>query len=153
MSLDKILAISGKPGLYELKAQTRGGFVAESLVDGKKLSVSVRHNVSMLSEIAIYTYTEEIPLKDVFQKIAEKEDGKEAISHKESKAKLEEYFKEILPEYDEDRVYVSDIKKVFQWYNMLIGAGMNDFSISEEKTKKEASTEENNKDEASAEEE
>lgn len=153
MSLDKILAISGKPGLYELKAQTRGGFVAESLVDGKKLSVSVRHNVSMLSEIAIYTYTEEIPLKDVFQKIAEKEDGKEAISHKESKAKLEEYFKEILPEYDEDRVYVSDIKKVFQWYNMLIGAGMNDFSVTEEKTKGEASTEENNKDEASAEEE
>ncbi|MDQ7916876.1 DUF5606 domain-containing protein [Mesonia sp. MT50] len=148
MSLDKVLAISGKPGLYELKAQTRGGFVAESLADGKKLSVSVRHNVSMLSEIAIYTYTEEVPLKDVFQKIAEKEDGKEAISHKESKAKLEEYFKEILPEYDEDRVYVSDIKKVFQWYNLLIGAGMNDFSVSEKETK-----EEEVKEEASAKEE
>jgi hypothetical protein len=138
MSLDKVLAISGKPGLYELKAQTRGGFVAEALADGKKLSVSVRHNVSMLSEIAMYTYTEEVPLREVFQKIAEKEDGKEAISHKESKAKLEEYFKEILPEYDEDRVYVSDIKKVFQWYNILIGAGMNDFSApeKEETTKK-----------------
>lgn len=145
MSLDKVLAISGKPGLYELKAQTRGGFVAEALADGKKLSVSVRHNVSMLSEIAIYTYTEEVPLREVFQKIAEKEDGKEAISHKESKAKLEEYFKEILPEYDEDRVYVSDIKKVFQWYNILIGAGMNDFSApkKEETTKEEATTEEN----------
>ncbi|PZW40551.1 MULTISPECIES: DUF5606 domain-containing protein [Mesonia] len=145
MSLDKVLAISGKPGLYELKAQTRGGFVAEALADGKKLSVSVRHNVSMLSEIAMYTYTEEVPLREVFQKIAEKEDGKEAISHKESKAKLEEYFKEILPEYDEDRVYVSDIKKVFQWYNILIGAGMNDFSApeKEETTKEEATTEEN----------
>lgn len=145
MSLDKVLAISGKPGLYELKAQTRGGFVAEALADGKKLSVSVRHNVSMLSEIAMYTYTEEVPLREVFQKIAEKEDGKEAISHKESKAKLEEYFKEILPEYDEDRVYVSDIKKVFQWYNILIGAGMNDFSApeKEETTKEESTTEEN----------
>lgn len=145
MSLDKVLTISGKPGLYELKAQTRGGFVAEALADGKKLSVSVRHNVSMLSEIAMYTYTEEVPLREVFQKIAEKEDGKEAISHKESKAKLEEYFKEILPEYDEDRVYVSDIKKVFQWYNILIGAGMNDFSApeKEETTKEEATTEEN----------
>lgn len=145
MSLDKVLAISGKPGLYELKAQTRGGFVAEALADGKKLSVSVRHNVSMLSEIAMYTYTEEVPLREVFQKIAEKEDGKEAISHKESKAKLEEYFKEILPEYDEDRVYVSDIKKVFQWYNILIGAGMNDFSApeKEETTKEKATTEEN----------
>lgn len=147
MSLDKVLAISGKPGLYELKAQTRGGFVAESLADGKKLSVSVRHNVSMLSEIAMYTYTEEVPLREVFQKIAEKEDGKEAISHKESKAKLEEYFKEILPDYDEDRVYVSDIKKVFQWYNILVGAGMNNFSVSKDETKEkevkeEASTEE-----------
>ena len=120
MNLEKVLAISGKPGLYELKAQTRGGFVAESLADGKKISVNVRHNVSMLSEIAMYTYTEEVPLREVFQKIAEKEDGKEAISHKESKAKLEGYFKEILPEYDEDRVYASDIKKVFQWYNFTV---------------------------------
>jgi len=145
MSLDKVLAISGKPGLYELKAQTRGGFVAESLADGKKLSVSVRHNVSMLSEIAMYTYTEEVPLREVFHKISEKEEGKEAISHKESKAKLEGYFKEILPEYDEDRVYASDIKKVFQWYNILVKAGMNDFSASEkeETAQEEATTEEN----------
>tara|TARA_B100001146_G_scaffold114846_1_gene101210 strand:- start:37 stop:450 length:414 start_codon:yes stop_codon:yes gene_type:complete len=137
MSLEKVLAISGKPGLYELKAQTRGGFVAESLADGKKISVNVRHNVSMLSEIAMYTYTEEVPLRAVFEKIAEKEDGKEAISHKESKAKLEEYFKEILPEYDEDRVYASDIKKVFQWYNILVNAGITDFSEPEAEAKEE----------------
>ena len=142
MSLEKVLAISGKPGLYELKAQTRGGFVAESLADGKKISVNVRHNVSMLSEIAMYTYTEEVPLRAVFEKIAEKEDGKEAISHKESKAKLEEYFKEILPEYDEDRVYASDIKKVFQWYNILVNAGITDFSEPEAEAKEEASSEE-----------
>lgn len=142
MSLEKVLAISGKPGLYELKAQTRGGFVAESLGDGKKISVNVRHNVSMLSEIAMYTYTEEVPLRAVFEKIAEKEDGKEAISHKESKAKLEEYFKEILPEYDEDRVYASDIKKVFQWYNILVKAGITDFSEPEAEAKEETSSEE-----------
>ena len=142
MSLEKVLAISGKPGLYELKAQTRGGFVAESLADGKKISVNVRHNVSMLSEIAMYTYTEEVPLRAVFEKIAEKEDGKEAISHKESKAKLEEYFKEILPEYDEDRVYASDIKKVFQWYNILVNAGITNFSEPEAEAKEEASSEE-----------
>ena len=142
MSLEKVLAISGKPGLYELKAQTRGGFVAESLADGKKISVNVRHNVSMLSEIAMYTYTEEVPLRAVFEKIAAKENGKEAISHKESKAKLEEYFKEILPEYDEDRVYASDIKKVFQWYNILVNAGITDFSEPEAEAKEEASSEE-----------
>ncbi|MHA6279983.1 DUF5606 family protein [Salinimicrobium sp. CAU 1759] len=137
MKLDKVLSISGKPGLYELKAQTRGGFVAESMLDGKKISVNMRHNVSLLSEIAIYTYTEEVPLREVFQKIYEKENGGEAISHKESKAKLEEYFSEVLPDYDEDRVYVSDIKKIIQWYNLLVSKGYTDFSKSDEKASEE----------------
>jgi len=132
MSLDKILAISGKPGLYELKTQTRSGFLAESLLDGKKLSVSIRHNVSVLSEIAIYTFTEEVPLREIFNKIQEKEEGKQAISHKESKNKLEAYFREILPDYDEDRVYASDMKKVIQWYNILQTKGFTDFSETEE---------------------
>lgn len=134
MELDKVMSISGKPGLYELKAQTRGGFVAESMLDGKKISVNMRHNVSLLSEIAIYTYTEEIPLREVFQKIKEKENGGEAISHKESKNKLEDYFSEVLPDYDDERVYVSDIKKIIQWYNLLLSKGFNDFSKAEEKS-------------------
>lgn len=128
MSLDKILSISGKPGLYELKARTRAGFVAESLVDGKKMAVGAHNNVSMLSEIAIYTYSEEVPLREVFQKIAEKEDAKETISHKSSKKELETLFSEVLPEYDEDRVYISDIKKVIQWYNLLVKNNVTDFS-------------------------
>ncbi|GAA4270861.1 DUF5606 domain-containing protein [Aquimarina gracilis] len=132
MGLDKILAISGKPGLYELKTQTRNGFLAESLLDGKKLSVSIRHNVSVLSEIAIYTFTEEVPLREIFRKIQEKENGEKAISHKESKDKLEAYFSEVLPDYDEDRVYASDMKKVIQWYNILQSKGMTDFSEPEE---------------------
>lgn len=134
MKLDKVMSITGKPGLYEMKAQTRGGFVAESMLDGKKVPVNLRHNVSLLSEIAIYTYTEEVPLREVFQKIKEKENGGEAISHKESKDKLESYFREVLPEYDEDRVYASDIKKIFQWYNLLISKGYTDFSKEDEKT-------------------
>ena len=121
MALEKVLAISGKPGLYKLVTQTRTGFIAESLIDQKRLAIGIQQNVSVLSEIAIYTLTEEVPLADVFRKISEKENGQEtAISHKDSKDKLEEYFFEVLPDYDEDRVYVSDIKKVIQWYNLLV---------------------------------
>ncbi len=120
MGLEKILAISGKPGLYKLVAQTRGGFVAESLIDNRRVSVGIQQNVSVLSEIAIYTLAAEVPLKEVLNKIKEKENGEQtSVSHKESKDKLEEYFFDVLPDYDEDRVYASDIKKVLQWYNML----------------------------------
>lgn len=133
MSLDKILSISGKPGLYELKAQTRSGFVAEALADGKKLSVSMRHNVSILSEIAIYTYTEEIPLREIFKRIQDKEDKGATINHKVSKNELESYFSKVLPDYDVDRVYTSDMKKVIQWYNILHAKGITDFEASVEK--------------------
>lgn len=131
MTLDKILSISGKPGLYKLLTQTRSGFVGESLLDGKRLSVGIRNNVSVLSEIAIYTLEEEMPLREVFQKIKEKENGgKTSVSHKDDRLKLEEYFFEVLPNYDEDRVYPSDIKKVVQWYNILVDKGITDFSDS-----------------------
>lgn len=120
MSLDKILAIAQKPGLFKLVTQTRTGFVAESLIDSKRIAVNIRSNVSLLSEIAIYTLTEEVPLKDVFKKIRTKENGNQtSIGHKESKDVLEEYFFDVLPDYDEDRVYPSDIKKVIRWYNLL----------------------------------
>ncbi len=132
MTLDKILSISGKPGLYKLLTQTRSGFVGESLIDGKRLSVGIRNNVSVLSEIAIYTLEEEIPLREVFQKIKEKENGaKTSVNHKDDKLKLEEYFFEVLPNYDEDRVYPSDIKKIVQWYNILHDSGITDFSQSD----------------------
>ena len=124
MNLEKILAISGKPGLYVLKVQTRTGFVAESLTDGKKITVNLKSNVSLLSEISIYTYEGEKPLTEVMQNIAVKENKGLAISHKEDNAKLTAYFKEILPEYDEERVYPSDIKKVLNWYNTLQAKGL-----------------------------
>lgn len=120
MSLDKILSVSGKPGLFQIVKQTRTGAVVESLIDKKRITVGAHSNISILSEIAIYTLTEEVPLKDVLNKVKEKENGQAtSISHKDSKDTLEEYFFEVLPDYDEDRVYASDIKKVVQWYNLL----------------------------------
>ncbi|MFC4219618.1 DUF5606 family protein [Flagellimonas marina] len=140
MALDKILSIGGKPGLYKLLTQTRSGFVGESLLDGKRVTVGMRSNVSVLSEIAIYTLEEEVPLREVFQKIKEKEDGKKtSISHKAEKIELEEYFFEILPNYDEDRVYGSDIKKIIQWYNILIDNNISDF-VTEEDTEEETTS-------------
>ncbi|HEX8575260.1 MAG TPA: DUF5606 domain-containing protein [Flavobacterium sp.] len=124
MNLEKILAISGKPGLYALKVQTRTGFVAESLLDGKKVTVGLRSNVSLLSEISMYTQTEEKPLAEVMRNIAIKEDNGPAISHKEDNATLTAYFLEVLPDYDQERVYPSDIKKVLNWYNMLQAKGL-----------------------------
>ena len=124
MSLQKILAISGKPGLYELKLQTRTGFVAESLLDGKKITVGMRSNVSLLSEIAVYTYNEEIKLAEVFKAIATKENDGASISHKEDNTVLLSYFREVMPEFDEERVYASDIKKIINWYNLLQPKGL-----------------------------
>lgn len=120
MELDKILAISKKPGLYKLVTQSRGGFIAESLLDQKRISVIISSNVSLLSEIAIYTLTEEVPLKTVFYKIYEKENGEQtSTSPKASKDDLEAYFFSVMSDYDEDRVYASDIKKILNWYNLL----------------------------------
>ncbi|WP_149275230.1 DUF5606 family protein [Pareuzebyella sediminis] len=143
MSLDKILAIGGKPGLYKLVTQTRTGFVAESLLDNKRITVGMQSNVSILSEIAIYTLDEELPLREVFLKIQEKENGeKTSVGHKDEKIKLEEYFFEVLPNYDEDRVYASDIKKVIHWYNILVDNGITDFSAKEEKASEDSTEEE-----------
>ena len=126
MSLNKILSIAGKPGLFKLLTQTRSGFVAESLLDGKKVTVSFKNNVSVLSEI-------EVPLREVFEKIKEKEEGgKTTVSHKDDKLKLEEYLFEVLPNYDEDRVYASDIKKIIQWYNLLLEHGITEYADVEE---------------------
>lgn len=124
MNLEKILSISGKPGLYVLKVQTRTGFVAESLADGKKISVSLKSNVSLLSEISIYTYEGEKPLVEIMTNIAAKENNGPAISHKEDNATLMSYFREVLADFDEERVYPSDVKKILNWYNTLQAKGL-----------------------------
>jgi hypothetical protein len=137
MELDKILSISGKPGLYELKTQTRAGVLAQSLVDGRKIQVNLRNNISVLSEISILTYSGEESLLDVFKAIYKEAKGEKSIDHKSSKKELENYFRNILPEYDEDRVYQSDIKKVIQWYNILIDNDFKGFEDEEETDEEE----------------
>lgn len=131
MSLDNILSVSGKPGLYVLKTKAKSGFVVKSLIDDKTSIIGMNHNVSILKDISIYTHTAETPLKQVFKNIADKESNGPSISHKSSKQELQDYFTEVLPDYDEDRVYASDIKKVVQWYNMLQKNDLLD-SLSEE---------------------
>jgi hypothetical protein len=125
MGLDEILAISGKPGLYKIVTRTRTGAIVESLLDKKRITVGPHSNISVLSEIAIYTLHKEVPLPEVLEKIKKKENGNAtSISHKASKDELEEFFFGVLPDYDEDRVYPSDIKKVIQWYNLLQTHGL-----------------------------
>ena len=119
----KIISIAGKSGLFKLLTTTKSGIIAESLKDKKRVMTPFT-NVSALDEIAIYTVDEEIPLWQVFKKIAEKEEYKPAIDHKSDKTTLTAYFKEILPDYDEERVYPSHIKKIVQWYNILQDTGI-----------------------------
>ena len=124
MDLSRVIAISGKPGLYRLISQTRGGFVVEDLEKGKKVSIASNYNVSLLDNVAIYGISQEFPLAEVFFRIYKKENGGETIDHKVSGTELRKYMEEILPEYDDSRVYDSDLKKLFQWYNILHKNGL-----------------------------
>jgi hypothetical protein len=138
MDLKKIFAVSGKPGIFELKVQTRTGILAENLLDGKSSTIGIRDNVSMLAEIAIYTDSEEIKLYEVFKKIAEKESNGPAISHQANQNDLLSYFEAVLPNYDKERVYASNIKKVLQWYNLLQSKGNRFFDALATFTEEEA---------------
>ena len=133
MEFSKIIAVSGKPGLFQVVSQSKNAVIAESLVEKKRLAINTTQNVSLLENIAIYTYEEDMPLLDVFTSIFKKTEGKEALSHKESSKKLTAFFTEVIPNYDDERVYASNIKKVIQWYNILTKAGM-DFSKVEKST-------------------
>ena len=125
MELDKIIAISGRPGLFEVQVQTRTGFVAHSLVDGKRITASIRDQVSLLSEINIYGLQDEVPLAEIFQKILVKENGAVcSVKPKAPTKDLEAFFFEVFQDYDEERVYLSDIKKIIQWYNVLVNKGL-----------------------------
>ena len=141
MTIDKIIAVSGKPGLYELISGGKKNIIVQSLTDGKRLPISALSNISALDSIAIYTYTEEIPLTEVLYTIFKKEDGKLTISHKESAKVLKDFFLEILPEYDEERVYVSNIKKVIQWYNILVNKKFDLASLAPKEDEKDESGE------------
>ncbi len=119
MELTGILAIGGKPGLYKMVTQTKTGLIVEGLDDKKRFPVYSAHQISSLEEISIYTYEEDLPLINVFEKMHDFLQGKEPISPKSSKNELLSFFKQVLPNYNEEQVYVSDIKKVIQWYIAL----------------------------------
>jgi len=132
MDLTEILSISGKPGLHKMISQTKGGMLVESMSDQKRFPVFAHEKVSSLEEISIFTETDDIPLKDVFKKINEMMEGDKALSHKSSSDELKDFFDDVVPDYDKERVYVSDIKKVIQWYNVLHEMEMLDFTEEEE---------------------
>lgn len=142
MSLEKVIAISGKPGLFEIISRTKSGLIVQSMSDGKRFPVNSVHNVSTLSDIAIYTYEEEVPLPEVFTNIHLKEEGKSSIDPKSDKQTLLQYFGEVLPGFDEERVYPSNIKKVVTWYNTLVDSGFDFDSLTEKKVEDEAGKEE-----------
>lgn len=139
MVLKDLLAISGHGGLFRFISQGRNGIIVESLENGKRMNASATAKVSSLEDIAIYTEDEEVSLAQVFDNIYEKENGGEAISHKSSSDELKNYMEEILPAYDKDRVYVSDIKKLLNWYNQLQSG---DLLVKEDPKEKEATEEE-----------
>ena len=127
---ERILTISGKPGLYRLLSSGRNMFIVETVDAAKKrMPVHNSDKVVMLDDIAIYTDTEEIPLREVFAKILEKEGGVLSFDLKAATPEeLVEYFESVMPDYDRERVYLTHIKKIYAWYNILVENGVVDFA-------------------------
>lgn len=131
LKLKDILAIAGQPGLFKFVARSSNGVIVESLSDHKRMNATGTAKVSSMAEIAIYTYEEDMPINEVFTNLYNHTGGKAAISHKSEPQLLKALIAEVIPEYDRERVHVSDMKKVVMWYNALIEAGMTDFTIDE----------------------
>ncbi len=120
MSFDKIISIPGMPGLFKMVAQMRnGGFVVEGMSDGKRLPVSAMQRIIMLKDISVYTMEDDMPLEEVFLKMKNNDTVASSISAKADPAELKSTLKKVLPEFDEERVHVSDIRKMFSWYGLL----------------------------------
>ena len=137
MEFKDILAISGMPGLYKYVAQSTRGIIVESLEDGRRTNASATSRVSALAEISMFTEGEDIALAEVFTRMYNHTGGQQGLSHKESADKLQAYFAEVLPEYDRERVHLSDIKKALSWFNILVGAGMTEFTLPSEEEQTE----------------
>ena len=132
--LKTILAIAGKPGLFKLVSRGNNMLIVESLLDGKRIPTYSRDKIMALSDISMFTMDEDMPLSEVLTKLGAKEGLKPASidAKKADNDQLREYFGEVLPNFDRDRVYPSDIRKLITWYNILIGVGITDFSMEEE---------------------
>lgn len=141
MNIKGIIAISGRPGLFKVVAQSKNSVIVESMIDKKRFPAYASEKISTLEDISIFTYDEDVKLTDVFKTIFDKYEGAECISHKSDAKELSKTLIEILPNYDQDRVYPSDVKKIFQWYNLLHSAGLMVAEEEEEKKTEEVATE------------
>ena len=130
--LKTVLSISGRPGLYKLVSQGKNMLIVEAIGNGKRLPAYAHDKIISLGDIAIYTLEEDIPLANVFDSIKEKNEGKTVdVKAMKNDKEIREYFATVLPDFDDERVYTNDIKKVFSWYNILVEAGMTDFKPAE----------------------
>ena len=137
--LREILAITGKPGLYKLISRGNNMLIVESLLDGKRMPTYARDKIVALSDVSMFTDADDIALSEVLTNAGKKE-GLKAVAmdpKKASNAELQAWFDEVLPNWDRDRVYPSDIRKLIQWYNILINAGITDFTIEEDEAAEE----------------
>jgi len=144
MILKDILSISGEPGLFRFIAQGKSAIIVEHIMTGKRSSAFSSAKVSSLEDISIFTDNEDLPLGKVFDRIFENETGGPAPDFKSDGKKLKEYFELVVPDYSKDKVYVSDIKKVVQWYNILQGKNLlvKEEPVTEDQTENESSEEE-----------
>lgn len=143
MDLSKILSIAGKPGLYSMVSSTKNGVLVESLVDGKRIPAFSHERISSLEEISVFTEIEDVPLKQIFHSMYNITNQQQALSHKSSATELAAFFESVLPEYDRDRVYASDIKKIVQWYNLLQAKGLIDLEEPTDTAEAEEKSKEN----------
>lgn len=137
MDLTGILAITGKPGLYKLISQTKSGALVESLVDKKRMPAFAHERISSLKDITMFGNDEDKPLINIFQNIYKIEDGKECISHKSSDKELKDYMEKVFPDYDKERVHLSDMKKLFSWYNILLSNNLIDLEQPQQEEEKQ----------------
>jgi len=142
MDLSKILSISGKSGLFQVVSQLKNAVLVESLLDKKRFPAFAHEKISSLEEIAVFTATEEKPLKEILKAIYDKLEGKPALDAKSDNKLLQAFFLEVVPDYDSERVYISDIRKIIGWYNLLLEHQLLDFTEKEEEKADEEKSEE-----------
>ncbi|HLN54125.1 MAG TPA: DUF5606 domain-containing protein [Lentimicrobium sp.] len=147
MNLKEIMAIAGKPGLYKVVAQAKNGIIVENIIDHKRIQAFTHDKISTLEEISIYTDNGDMPLKEVILKMYQKLEQKGTPDFKGDNNKIKNFFNDILPEYDKERVYVSHMQKIINWYNLLLGQNLID--LEEEVKEEEISTSEPDTDEKS----
>ena len=140
MNLEGIISITGKTGLFKVVSQANNAVIVENLADKKRMPITARYQANSLNEIGIYTFEDTKPLSEIFDIIAKKENAEQGISHKVDKEELIKYFEEILPNYDVEKVYISDMRKVIQWYNAMQTAGLIELPQDEKKTTKKKVT-------------